>query len=99
MARKPRKWHAEEIKAAVRMRGTTLSQLSLDSGLPEWACRTALIRVHHDGQEAIARFLRMSPRDLWPGRYHDDGRPRTPRRRKQSSPTGEVNASQKDAAA
>lgn len=100
MARLSRKlWHPEEIKAAVRMRGTTLTQLALDNGLPEWACRVALVRVHHDGQEAIARFLRMPPKALWPGRYHDDGRPRTPRRPRKSSPAVEQDSSQKDKAA
>ncbi|WP_323034561.1 helix-turn-helix transcriptional regulator [Pararhodobacter sp.] len=66
-------WHPEEIKAAVRMLGSTLYALSRDAGLPEHACRSALRRSHFDGEFAIAEFLGVSPRQVWPSRYRADG--------------------------
>lgn len=66
-------WHPEEIKAAVRMRGSTLYDLSRDAGLPEHACRNALARPHFDGEMTIAEFLGVSPRQIWPSRYRPDG--------------------------
>ncbi|MGQ3670786.1 helix-turn-helix domain-containing protein [Xanthobacter sp. TB0136] len=66
-------WHPEEIKAAVRMLGSTLYDVSRAAGLPEHACRSALRRSHFDGEFAVAAFLRVSPRDIWPSRYRPDG--------------------------
>lgn len=100
MARLPKKrWHPEEIKAAVRMKGKTLTQLALDNGLPEWACRTALVRCHYDGQAAIASFLKLPAQALWPGRYREDGSPRAPRLRRKATPAADQDSSQKDKAA
>ena len=62
-------WHREDIKAAVRKRGTTFFALSLANGLNHNACATALQRHHAKGEEAIAAFLGVSPQDLWPHRF------------------------------
>lgn len=69
------RWHPEEIKCAVRMRGTTLTALALSRDLPEAACRLALIRRHRAGEAAIAKFLGVSVQELWPDRYDGEGRP------------------------
>lgn len=81
-----RVWHPEQIKAEVRMRGKTLVQLAVENGLQESACRVALRRIHFDGEQAIASFLRLPAKELWPGRYDDDGQPRAPRVRRQATP-------------
>ncbi|MBI1407333.1 MAG: transcriptional regulator [Caulobacter sp.] len=57
----------------VRMRGKTLSQLALDAGLTESACRAALTRCVPKADKAIARFLGVSLHSLWPDRYDDEG--------------------------
>lgn len=79
-------WHPEDIKAAVRKRGTNLSRLALDSGLSESTCRCALIRPTYAGEQVIARFLGIPAQALWPTRYHRDGTPKHPRARVQDRP-------------
>lgn len=72
MTRKPA-WHPEDIKAAVRKTGVTLSGLSLASGLSDSACRAALRRPIPAANAAIAKRLGMQLGDLWPRWYDDAG--------------------------
>lgn len=69
MAKRGKRWHREEIKTAVRMRGVTLTQLSRDNGLVPSACRHAVIQPHYAGEQAIAEFLGIAPQKIWPDRY------------------------------
>lgn len=62
-------WHRADIRAAVAKKGKTLTQLALDNGLEEWACRHALSRRHLPGEKAIADFVGVPVWDLWPGRW------------------------------
>lgn len=66
-------WHPEEIKAAVRIKGGTLTGLARQSGLVENACRVAIDRPHFDGEMAIAEYLSLSPRTIWPSRFRRNG--------------------------
>ena len=66
-------WHREDIRAAVRKRGKTLSRLALDSRLEPSACRVALCRRHWRGETAIAAFLEVPVQELWPERWNPDG--------------------------
>lgn len=68
MAR-PRKWNRHRIYAAVRERGSNLTQLAREAGLEPSACRVAVCRPNTKGEEAIAAFLNLSKSDLWPDRY------------------------------
>ncbi|AFL75371.1 helix-turn-helix domain-containing protein [Thiocystis violascens] len=65
----------ELIKAALRARGSSLSAVARDLGLT----REAVHHVHRNRypavEAAIASVLEVSPADLWPDRYHADGRP------------------------
>lgn len=75
MTRSARKvWHREDIKAEVRKSGTTLTDLALGAGLPENACRRALMGRHADGELAIAGQIKVPVWELWPDRW---SRPRT----------------------
>lgn len=65
--------HPEQIKAAIRMRGMTLSKLALDNGLDESACRSALIRSQPKAEKVIAAYLGLPLHDLWPSRYDAEG--------------------------
>jgi Ner family transcriptional regulator len=65
-------WHPELIKAAVRMRGETLTGLALKNGLPECSCRDALRNHRRDAEEVISAFINVPREELWPERY---GRP------------------------
>lgn len=73
-------WHPQEIKAAVWMLGSTFEGLAKASGLAIDACATAAKRPHFDGEFALAEFLGLSPREIWPSRFRADGT-RIPRRR------------------
>lgn len=66
-------WHPEIIKAAIRVRGVTLTQLAKNAGLPEGTCRISLIRPHVEGDHVIASFLQVPLCELWPSRYDEDG--------------------------
>lgn len=69
MQTKNQDWHAEDIKAAVRKRGTTLSQLSREAGLKSDSLRNVL-RSHCKKYEAIvADVIGVEPVEIWPSRY------------------------------
>lgn len=68
-------WHRADIRAAVEKAGKTLTQLALDHGLEEWACRIALTRRHIPGEKAIAALIGVPVWVLWPGRWRA---PRSP---------------------
>lgn len=69
--------HPEQVKAAVRMTGVTLTELAERHGYSESAVRRTL-RVPWPSVEAIiARQIGKRPQDVWPSRYHSDGSPRS----------------------
>lgn len=68
-------WHAEDVKAALRKRGVTLSELSRALGLRTDSCRKTLARPWPRCERAIARVLGVAPSEIWPDRYDADGRP------------------------
>lgn len=76
---KSKTWHPEQIKAAIRMRQTTLSKLATDNGLDESICRQALIRPTPSGERVISAFLDVSLHELWPDRYGPNGQRYAPR--------------------
>ena len=69
----PKGWHREDIKAAIRKRGTSLERLSLTNGLGPADCSSALRRPHFAAELVIAEFLGLSPRQIWPDRYDAAG--------------------------
>ena len=83
MASPPNDWHKEDIKAAIRRRGTTLKRLALDAGLWESATRVALCVPCFRAEQAIAAFIGIPAQELWPDRYDPDGTPLHPRARRQ----------------
>ena len=62
-------WHREQIKAAVRMTDITLTALAIDNGLPESACRRALLGAHRKGELAISVRIMVPVWELWPDRW------------------------------
>ncbi|WP_425498802.1 helix-turn-helix domain-containing protein [Pannonibacter anstelovis] len=70
-------WHAEDIKAAIRKTGVTLTALALQHGWSESAVRHALRRAWPEVEAVIARHLGRQPQDIWPSRYRADGLPLT----------------------
>ena len=75
----PQGWHKEDIKAAIRKRGTTMNDLARERGLPPSTIRNALSRPVFSGEMAIADFLGVAAHELWPDRWTPDGRRIRPR--------------------
>lgn len=71
--KKARGWHAEDIKAAIRKSGLTLTGLAERNGLHESACRAALIRPQPGAEKVISAYLGVSLHELWPDRYDNEG--------------------------
>ncbi|WP_029004809.1 helix-turn-helix domain-containing protein [Azorhizobium doebereinerae] len=71
--RNPRDWHPEDIKAAIRKKGLTLSAVSRGAGLIDDACRHACSRPHYFGELAIAAALNIPARQIWPSRFDAKG--------------------------
>lgn len=80
-------WHPEDVKAALRKKGTTLTALSLQNGFSECLVR----RVIGSGRSArvqaiIADILGTKPQAIWPSRYNADGTPRRRNQRRGNAP-------------
>ncbi len=73
----PKGWHPEDIKAAVRKTGITLSKLGEDHGLSSSACRKALVTSVPRADKIIAEHIGKPLHVIWPNRYDRDGK-RTP---------------------
>lgn len=65
----------ELVKAAIRLRGQTLSSLSRQHGYCPAYLRNALRRPLFRGEQIIASFLGMDACKIWPDRYGADGKP------------------------
>lgn len=82
--------HREDIKAAIRKRGSTLADISTQAGLGRKSASYALVVPMPTANRAIAAFLGRTVHDLWPNWYDQSGeriikapikRSRNPRRR------------------
>lgn len=76
MQRERHDWHPEDVKAAVRKTGTSLTALALANGLSESAVRRTLICPWPRVEALIAQHLGLRPQQIWPSRYDARGRPR-----------------------
>lgn len=88
---------AIDIRGALHKQGLTLTQVAIDAGLPEAACRVALRQPYHRAEQAIAACLGTTAQKLFPERYAADGTPLHPPRQGSAAPSRA--ASQKRACA
>ncbi|HTH39787.1 MAG TPA: helix-turn-helix transcriptional regulator [Rhodocyclaceae bacterium] len=68
-----------DLLAEIRKRGSSLRQLSVAHGYSPDALRNALLRPWPKAEAIIAGFLGLTPQEIWPSRYHSDGRPKSGR--------------------
>lgn len=73
MAQPKKAWHAEDIKAAVRKKGSTLRAISTGANLCLDAGTIALKKPFPSANRAIAKFLGLRLHDLWPQWYDKKG--------------------------
>ncbi|OCG09148.1 hypothetical protein A9G13_03630 [Gilliamella sp. wkB178] len=62
-------WHQADIIAALKKRGTTLAELSRQSGFSSSTLSNALVRPWTKGEVIIANALNLQPSEIWPSRY------------------------------
>ncbi|EEI7991406.1 transcriptional regulator [Salmonella enterica subsp. enterica] len=62
-------WHPADIIAGLRKRGTSLAELSRQSGLASSTLANALTRHWPKGERLIADALSVTPEQIWPSRY------------------------------
>ncbi|MFS1703770.1 helix-turn-helix domain-containing protein [Alteromonas sp. AMM-1] len=67
-------WHPADIIAAIRKQELTLTELAIQNGLPNRACQTAIRKPHKKAEEVIASQLGLHPMQIWPSRYHSNGK-------------------------
>lgn len=73
----PKGWHRENIKAAIRMRGVTCSELARRHGYHEAAVHRVLGGKRWSHLELIiADFIGEQPSALWPDRWTAQRKPR-----------------------
>lgn len=64
-------WHPADIIAAIKKKGSSLSEISRSVGLNSSTLNNALSRCWPKGERIIAEFLGVTPAEIWPSRYHD----------------------------
>ncbi|HBT44348.1 MAG TPA: transcriptional regulator [Rhodospirillaceae bacterium] len=70
----PQGMHPEDIKAAIRKTGITLTELAMRNGLSESAVRMAIIfNCCPAGERAVIERLGVAPHAIWPERYDREG--------------------------
>ena len=69
MKKSKKNTHRAYIIAAIREKGSTLAQLSIDAGLHPRTLGNALERKYPKGEKIIADFIGIPPQEIWPERY------------------------------
>lgn len=68
----PAPWHAEEIKARLRMRGTSLSEIANELGI---SAPVVSVTIRYSNrrsrrvENAVAKAIGVEPSEIWPDRY------------------------------
>jgi Ner family transcriptional regulator len=83
-------WHPADIQAAVG--------IARANGLHDNTPGQALRVPCHAAEQAIAAYLGVPAKDIWPARYDADGTPKHPRIRKAFNAAKAMNSSQNMAA-
>jgi Ner family transcriptional regulator len=74
----PKNIHRADIVAAVRKRGTNLSELGRRNGLGDSTLRVALSHPRTPSNKIIAAFLGLELHQLWPVWFDASGKLRSP---------------------
>ncbi|MBI2313539.1 MAG: helix-turn-helix domain-containing protein [Betaproteobacteria bacterium] len=72
-------WHRADIVCGLWKRGTSLHRLSRKHHYATCALKNALDRPWPKAERIIAEALGVSPQEIWPSRYHEDGSPKSGR--------------------
>lgn len=64
-------WHSADIIAAIKKKGSSLSQISRQAGLNSSTLNNALSRRWPKGERIITEFLDIPASEIWPSRYNE----------------------------
>ncbi|XKM12851.1 helix-turn-helix transcriptional regulator [Orbaceae bacterium ac157xtp] len=62
-------WDKEYIKYQLKLKGYSLRQLSIASGLAPNTLSNVLRTPYPKAEKIIAQALQLSPNEIWPSRY------------------------------
>jgi Ner family transcriptional regulator len=71
----PVDWHPADVLAALKKRGHSLAGLSVANGYHPTAAGKALKQSWPALERILATALGVAPKEIWPSRYDDAGRP------------------------
>lgn len=72
-------WHPADVVAALWKSGTTIRRLSRTNNYKGDGLKMALRRPWPKAESIIAAAIGLTPQQIWPSRYHADGRPKSGR--------------------
>lgn len=98
MTRNAIAWHPADIQAAVAKKGGTFVGIARQHGLHATTPGQALRTPCYAGEQAVAAFLGVHAKEIWPARYDEDGTPKHPRIRKVFNAANKYKSSQNVAA-
>ena len=75
----PPDWHPADVKAALEKRGWSLRRLCFANNYSASSLALALRLPWPRAEAIIAAALGLTPQEIWPSRYHDDGTPKSGR--------------------
>ncbi len=67
-------WPPEKVKAAIYAKGVSMEALAIGAGRSASVVRIALKRKCPTGERVVAELLGIPAHEIWPSRYHPDGR-------------------------
>ena len=67
-------WPPEKVKAAIYEKGVSMESLAIGAGRSASVVRIALRRKCPTGERVVAELLGIPAHEIWPSRYHPDGR-------------------------
>lgn len=69
--------HREDVKAAIRKRGTSLAKFATSRGYDASAVSVAFYKPWPAVERLIGEFIGVPPQRIWPERYLPDGTPKS----------------------
>lgn len=72
-------WHKADIICGLWKRGTSLEKLGREHHYAQGALKLCIYRPWPKCERIVAEALGVTPQEIWPSRYHEDGSPKSGR--------------------
>jgi Ner family transcriptional regulator len=67
-------WPRNRIRSELLLRGISLTDIDREGNMKKGSASKALMRPWNRMEKLIAGKLNLEPKDIWPSRYHLNGR-------------------------